>query len=139
MTPIAFTLHIVPPKTTAQQKRAVVLPGRGVRFFKRKEQVQAEQTLAALMIAYAPAKPLEGPIKVTIHLSWPYRKAEPKKNRTRAIYHDRRPDLDNLVKGYIDTMTRVGFWTDDGQIAVLTVGKWWSAAGRMEFVIQPLR
>jgi len=123
---ITFTLDIIPPKTTAQQKRAVSLPGKGIRFFKTKAQEQAENSYMALVYPHRPAKPLQGPVRVYVRFSLPWRKSEPKRNRVDGWkWSDTRPDVDNMAKALLDVMGECGFWGDDSQIASLTLEKQW--------------
>lgn len=115
------------PTATAQQKGAFVGGDGRVHFFTKKAVVDAENGWADIL---RPARevfgpPLAGPVALRIDLLFPYVGATPK--RVRAIGEwtplDRRPDLDNLLKALLDTMTRLAFWLDDGQIYALEARK----------------
>lgn len=38
-------------------------------------------------------------------------------------YHTKTPDLDNMLKSFLDALTAVGFWKDDDQVAVCCMSK----------------
>lgn len=124
-----FTIKCIPPRITSQQKRAARTP-MGIRFFKSKEQATAESDLISLLRPHTPAAPLTGPLAVRIEIRWPFRKSE-RAAVVRAgldVPHTSKPDLDNAVKALLDCMTRLAFWSDDSQVAALTITKHWSAA-----------
>ncbi len=122
---IQFRLDIVPPKTTSQTKRLVMVAGKP-RFFPKREHQEAENDLLLLCRKHAPSEPLRGPLSLSVAFVWPWRSGEPLKHRKfGTIPHDRRPDLDNCVKLICDILTKLCFWTDDGQISELHVRKFW--------------
>jgi len=128
---IEFTMRIIPPKTTSQQKRAVAIFGKGgkyagIRFFKGKKVEQASNDLASLMLPYQPPAPLDGPLCLHLTFTWPWRKSESKKRMALgSLPMDTRPDVDNLAKLCMDNMVKLGFMGDDGQVAELRVRKFW--------------
>lgn len=64
--------------------------------------------------------PLDGPLQVTIKFSMPRPKTA--KNRT---WHDRRPDIDKLVRSTLDGITDAGVIADDARIAKLQATKFY--------------
>lgn len=95
--------------------------------------------LCALLMTGKPKQPFpqESPLKVEIALYFPYRKSE-KKSVVRLglpVPHKARPDVDNLAKFILDSMTRCGFWGDDGQIYDLTIRKFYSAETGIRILI----
>ncbi len=46
-------------------------------------------------------------------------------------YHQHKPDIDNLVKGFMDA-----FHTDDAHVAVIHAGKYWSETGKIVIVVE---
>lgn len=110
-------LPIIPPTATAQQKGVFVRGGRA-HFYTKAKVREAEATYATLLMAHRPETPTEGEIYLHVTFTFPYRKSEPKRVTRNGdiIPHLQRPDLDNLEKNLIDTMTRLGFWSDDSQI-----------------------
>lgn len=116
----------MPPSATAQQKGAFVRNGH-VHFFTKKRVRQQENNMVALVLSALPKgwKPLEGAVCLHVHLCYPYRKQE-RKSVIRAgkeIPHDRRPDLDNLLKNLVDSLVTAGLVQDDGQVCDLFATK----------------
>lgn len=127
---IAFHLPIVPPKATSQGagKRIVVVKGKPL-FFKNAKAQSAENDLTLLCSRHVPAKPMEGPLSLSIDFVFPWRASEPKKRIVLGrVPHTSKPDCSNLVKMIEDCLTKLGFWKDDSQVADLHVSKAWGAA-----------
>ncbi len=136
---IEFRIDCVPPTATAQQKGAFVRGGR-VRFFTKAKVRRTEIFLAQLLAPHAPAEPFDEPVAVRIDWTFPYRTSE-RKSVVKAglvVPHDRRPDLDNLGKALLDVMTALGFWTDDGRIALLATSKAWGRRPGIAVSVSPL-
>lgn len=115
------------PTATAQQKGAFVRNGR-VRFFEKKNVTAARATWWHVLEGARRqlARPLEGPVWLGAMFVWPYTSATGKRVRDsrELLPMDKRPDVDNVLKAMLDTMTTIGFWLDDGQIASLAATKW---------------
>ena len=125
MNAITFHLPIIPPTTTSQQKRLVMVSGKP-KFFHNQKHQQAEGDLLSLMSQHKPEKPFANPIRVTVKLVYPWRKSETKKRREQVeVAHTSKPDCDNIVKLINDCMTKLQFWVDDSQISTLIVIKRW--------------
>ena len=121
-------LDIVPPKSTGQA--AATILKRGDRYFVGKksnsEGKRIQDMLWALLMEHKPATPYVGPLAFTSTYVYPWRKSEPKKNRVHGFrWMDKKPDADNIPKIPQDVMTRLQYWGDDSQIAVLGVRKLW--------------
>lgn len=132
-------INCIPPKHTAQASNKILKTKDGKYFIGKKSDSKAKQTqndLISLLYPYRPQKPLEGALKLEIKWVYPFRKSEPKKNRTGELYCYTRPDVDNLCKLLFDVMTRLGFWIDDSQIADLHFVKCWSDNPRIEIFIE---
>jgi Holliday junction resolvase RusA-like endonuclease len=133
---LRFSLDIVPPKSTAQGKGVCVVGGKP-RFFTKAKQKRDIGFFTAALTPHIPPVPFEGPLQVNIEWHFPYRKSE-RKSIVKAgvpIPHDKIPDLDNLEKGFLDVMSRLNFWRDDGQIAWKQTRKLWSARPRIDVYI----
>jgi Holliday junction resolvase RusA-like endonuclease len=59
----------------------------------------------------------------------PFPKGMSKKKREAAVYHTKKPDLDNLVK-FVKDCLNGELWHDDGQVAELYAGKIYNAIPR---------
>ncbi len=119
-----FFLPGKPPKTTAQQKR-LVQTSAGPLFYKGKVQQAAEATFTALLLPHRPARPLPAPLRLEIVAIWPWRTKDSKKIRALGrIPHIVRPDLDNWVKGFVDSLAQLRFIENDAQIADLRIRKY---------------
>jgi len=90
--------------------------------------------IAAAAKQHRPPAPLTGPVYLTIL----YLLRRPKSHfhtgkhagelkPTAPDFHaGKRFDLDNLSKAVMDCFTQLGFWEDDGQVALLGVEKHWT-------------
>ena len=117
------------PKATAQQKgeciRYKIHGGRRVPYihhFKKAGVSAARQEFELKLKRYRPKQKATGPIRLTVILY--FDKKSPKK--AWGTYKITRPDCDNYAKELIDSMTAVGFWEDDAQIADLRVIKYYA-------------
>ncbi len=118
-----FFTACVPPTTTAQQKRVNHKTGH---FFKSKAGLAAVATFHEVLAPHKPEKPLTGPVSLTVEVTWPWRKSEPKRNLGRErIWKWTRPDLSNWIKQLEDELARWRFIEDDAQVAELIVRKYW--------------
>lgn len=137
MSEYRFTLSCIPPKTTAQQKRAVVLPrGKGIRFFKSSKAKGDESTIAALLLPHRPAEPYRTPVSLSIRWTWPWRASESKKRR--ALWcapMTAKPDLDNLSKAFVDQLVKLRFIEDDAGVVDLRLCKRWGDVPGIEVTI----
>lgn len=133
---LRFSLDIIPPKTTAQGKGVFVVNGKP-RFFERARNKRDTEAIIAMLAPHKPPVPFDGPLQVNVEWHFPYRKSE-RKSIVKSgvpIPNDKRPDLDNLEKAFLDAMTRLGYWHDDGQIAWKQTRKLWSARPRIDVFI----
>ena len=122
---IRFTIDCIPPKATAQQKQITMIGGKP-RMYDPRNVKQAKSDFLTLLGPYKPDRPIEGPVRLSIVWTYPWRKSEPKKNRIQGLKPcDTRPDCSNLVKAFEDCLTRLGFWNDDSQVFDLRFQKYW--------------
>lgn len=117
-----FFIKCNPPKATAQgSSRVLKNPKTGNYFIGKSKNSKAsiaKADLIALLREYAPEKPMVGAVQIGVVWVYPWRKSEPKKNRSHGFkWCDKKPDSDNLRKLLFDAMTLLGFWIDDSQIA----------------------
>ena len=71
----------------------------------------------------------EIPLSVQIYFGMPIPKSTTKKNKERMIkgcvYHQKKPDLDNLIKSVLDALNGVAY-EDDSQIVRISASKYYS-------------
>ncbi|CEG29593.1 RusA family crossover junction endodeoxyribonuclease [Bacillus sp. B-jedd] len=81
----------------------------------------------------------DGPIEVTITFHMPIPASWSKKRRAAAagIYHIKKPDADNLVKGVFDSLNGI-IWKDDNQVAKVTATKLYGKTPKIEVFIREL-
>lgn len=125
MSKISFFISCVPPKATSQQKGVMVINGTP-RYFKKKRVKEAEESMLSLLMPHRPEMALEGPLRLLVIWTYPWRKSESKKRKAAGwLPCDTRPDCSNLVKMFEDCMTRLNFFGDDSQITDLRFVKGW--------------
>jgi len=113
---MSFTMHMDPPKTTAQESRWTVRHGKPRKYMGD----DVKRAKACLMVHLAKCKPWEpfqGPVRLTV--VWMFRNEK----IDQVEYRIRRPDTDNLNKLLKDCMTECGFWKDDAQVCFETIIK----------------
>lgn len=122
MSAITFRIEANPPVGTAQQKGAAIIGGKA-RIFKKKKQIEQEQTFIQLLLPHQPKTPLLGTVRLELLVVWPWRGSD---NGTKAkaalcdTYkvrpHGSRPDFDNWCKAFVDTLVALKFIEDDAKI-----------------------
>lgn len=120
-----FIHHAIEPK---QSNSARIVTTRDGRQFVNRYQpayiTKNAEALTFLMRMFAPPKPLDGPIHLTMTFFLPWRSSERKRDLDRGVmYADTKPDLDNLCKQVLDAMEPAGFFANDSRIADLTLRK----------------
>lgn len=133
---LSFSISCIPPKATSQQKGVMVINGQP-RYFKKKHVKQAEDSMLSLLMEHRPTVALDGPLRLSIRWTYPWRKSEKKKNLALGwMPCDTRPDCSNLVKMFEDCMTRLNFFSDDSQIADLRFVKGWGDKPGIEVTVE---
>ncbi len=77
-------------------------------------------------------EPLTGPLQVSLKFFMP----KPKSFKG-SVWHHKRPDIDNLVKFYLDVANGI-LYEDDAQIAVIDAVKLYADEPRTEIVLTEL-
>lgn len=115
-----FFIKMIPPTTTAQERRVAMIKGRPI-FYDSPKIKEAKANLSEHLSPHRPDAPLEGPIALTA--IWYFPKGKTHKD---CEWRITRPDTDNLQKLLKDCMTKLGFWHDDAQVCYERVEKQWS-------------
>ena len=89
-------------------------------------------------VEFEPKQPLEGAISVSMVFSMPRPKSHYRGGRfshllkkTAPDQHISRPDIDNIIKFYLDAMTGT-FWKDDACVCTVEASKIYSNQGSVE-------
>jgi Holliday junction resolvase RusA-like endonuclease len=120
-----FFCPCIPPRATAQLKGVAVAGGRPV-FYTKKKVKRTQDLFWSLFLGHRPPCPFNGPLRVTVVITFPWNKGETKANRAKGwIPMPVKPDWDNLAKTPFDTLSKLSFWCDDGQVFDGRVIKGW--------------
>jgi Holliday junction resolvase RusA-like endonuclease len=129
-----FTLHLPPPPT--HQAALRILKTRDGRQFvgkmassKAAKWGKAATLLLKAEVARQDHKTIEGVCYVRVNFYYSHTKDSKRvadREKLQFIEKATRPDLDNLAKGVLDCMVGAGVLKDDGQIARLTLSKYYS-------------
>ena len=120
---IRFTVPLR-PKAKARPRTGKTRLGRTIVYTDSKT-AQWERAFSSIAAINAPAKPLTGALGVRLEfmLSRPGR-LNKRSSPAGPIWHEVKPDLDNLIKSALDALQMSGrFFDDDKQIAELIAGK----------------
>ena len=122
---IEFFVACVPPTANHQRKRIVRVGGFS-KLADKPELVAAKAMLDSLLQAHQPMRPVEGPVRLELEFTWPWRKSETKKRRALGrVYHTTKPDSSNAAKTLEDRLSALLFLEDDKAVADLRVRKFW--------------
>lgn len=117
-----FFLPMIPPTVTAQEHRIIGRHGQKAQIYNTPQLNDAKQKFLSYLAAFAPERPMEGPVRLVAKWCFPMRR-----DSQNGQYKATRPDTDNLQKLFKDCMTKVGFWRDDAQVASEIIEKFYSA------------
>lgn len=117
MEKLEFFMAMNPPTATEQQQHFNRKTGK---VYKSTEVKAARAKLTAHLAEHKPEQPFDGPLIVKI--MWLYYNPDKKDLEL----HTSKPDLDNIEKGLLDCMTRLGFWKDDKLICIKYSEKRWT-------------
>jgi Holliday junction resolvase RusA-like endonuclease len=121
----SFFCPCTPPKATAQQKGVMVTTGRPV-FYTKKNVQRSKDFFYWLFVNLRPPVPFNGPLRVEIILTFPWKASETKARRASGwLPMPVGPDFDNLSKTPIDVLSKLSFWCNDSQIFDGRIIKGW--------------
>ena len=136
---ISFTIPVLPVSLQNSGRKVCVMGGRAI-FYKDQKAKNWIKVVGFYANPHAPAKPIEGPIRLTLTFVMKRPVAlNAKKHSQGRIPADKRPDTDNLCKCTTDAL--LGFWVDDAQITELNASKWYASrteTPRIEVTIQSI-
>lgn len=111
----------IEPISATHQSSLRVLKTRSGRFFVGKKSTSKLNRWIAeferkVRESGTPSTPIDGPIEAFVSFRFAYNKGTPKKNRGKQIWKTTRPDLDNMEKAILDSLTRMGVIMDDKNV-----------------------
>lgn len=117
----------VAPKQSVRTRVVQMVNGKAfAQHYQTKAIKENAAILAGQIAPHRPPTPIEGPVSVWYRVVYPYRKAEPKKNRGMMdIPKDTGPDCGQLSKQLDDVLQGCGFFPNDAQIADSRTRKFW--------------
>lgn len=118
---IEFFEPMVPPTTTHNDLVPVSNARGRARIVKSAALKAAEAKWEAHLAEHAPEKPLQGAVALEMRICWPTGG-----KHVQGSWHDVKPDADNVEKTVWDVMAKLGYFEDDGRIALHTTAKLWS-------------
>ena len=114
-----------PPKATGNNTKACGIVRGHARIFDSSKSKSVKKMMYNLLLPYAPKIPLTGPLEQSLVFIFPYNKSDISSKAKRAalevngyVWHDTKPDLDNLRKILNDTLEKLGFFHNDSQIVI---------------------
>jgi Holliday junction resolvase RusA-like endonuclease len=133
---MTFEFHIPIVPLAKQGDRVRVIPGKNgkkpfaVHYIAPAVKLNAKKLRESAKKEWGPAPWTGAPLMVFYVVTYPYRVAEPKKNRGRAIPKTTKPDVDNLVKMLNDALEGV-CWDNDATIWNVSCQKVWDIDERV--------
>jgi len=115
---------IDPPPTHQAALRILKNKATGKQFIGKMSSSNASKwrvNFEAMLLKWKPKEPMGGCIRASINFAYPLLAKHKGKMMTEPKIT--RPDCDNLVKSVLDSLTNMGYITDDANVAILTVTK----------------
>lgn len=124
-TEVRFVLDVSPYAIPTFQQKKIAVIGGHPRIFKQAKVKKAEQAITMAMSPFAHlfASWGDSPRSVSIDFLYEYPTSTAKRDLIDYRYSIHKNDLDNSNKGFQDSLTEAGFWTDDSLIAELHLRK----------------
>lgn len=118
---ISFLLPGDPDTATAQQKGVRIVRGQP-QFFEKSTVARAKARLSYLLKKTRPKHPYTGAVELQVE--WRFARGS-KPKRFIGTFKKTRPDLDNMLKGFMDVMGDLGYFADDAQVCRIMLSKVW--------------
>ncbi|CAM3605392.1 RusA family crossover junction endodeoxyribonuclease [Erysipelothrix urinaevulpis] len=122
-----------PPTTTHQQKQVRVVSGKPI-FYEPDKVKAARSKLMGHLYNHVPDEPMKGPIQLVVKWIYPMTKKS-----VDGQYKTTKPDLDNVQKLLLDSMTDLKFWKDDAEVSSMLVEKFHSGIPGIYIQINELK
>ena len=99
--------------------------------------IKDEKNMASLLVKHLPPKPFDCTLRMTciFHYAW-LQKHKPNM-RIGCPLKGSNPDCENLAKGLLDTMERMGFFVNDSRVADLRIIKIFADRPGVRVILEP--
>lgn len=115
---IEFFVHMKKIPTITHQEKKINFKDK--RIYEPRELAEARALFMELLSQHRPAEPIGKGIPIHLTVYWYFPLINGKHI---GQLKTTKPDLDNHLKLLQDCMTKLGYWADDNQIALLSTGK----------------
>lgn len=128
---------IIPGKVQPKQRPRVTRNGHA---FTPKETVEYERKVKMCYLEDNKPMMFSGPVEIVVNVYLQIPKSTPKKKREQMLLGYERPiarngDVDNYLKSIADGLNGVAY-SDDCQIVMATINKWYSEEPKAEVIIR---
>lgn len=130
---LQFFLSMTPPTVTDQQHRILARLGKRPIVYDGPDLAEARAKLTANLAQHKPDAPMNGPVRLVVRWLFPICG-----DHWDGQYRTSRPDTDNLQKALKDSMTKLGFWRDDAQVASELIEKFWASQPGIYITIEEI-
>ena len=135
---IDFFEPCIPPTTTHHSKKIVNFGG-FTRLADTEKLVTAKSFWDTLFLAHRPIRPLDGPLRLYVSLTWQWNGSDNKKRRAAGwVWHDTQPDTSNMTKTIVDAAVRCGYMKNDSRIVIDTCEKRRGDRNGIQFLLEEL-
>lgn len=139
---VDFFMPCEPPTASHHHKKIIRLRTKGggefIKLGDKPELQAAKKLLETLMMRHRIARPLTGPVMLTLEFTWSWRASDSQRVRAQGrLPKHTRPDCSNLAKTTEDRLVAMGFLEDDAQVVQLIVRKWVGNTPGIKVTIAP--
>lgn len=120
------------PSGTSQQRKIAVVNGKAMSYPSKTLKETWRIYTDALRLSERPSEAFSGACRISV--SFEYGTSD--KRKINGKYKVTKPDLDNLLKPFIDSLVRFGYLSDDSIIVQVSARKSWSDKTRIFFELE---
>ena len=123
---LSFALACTPPRVTKQMRKAVPRTIHGKRivlYVDTPELKEATRQYVDLFLGFVPPEPFDGPLLLKLVWHFAHNESGFAGARSKYVWMETSPDLDNMEKLILDVMAKMGFLANDSRIALKVTGK----------------
>ena len=120
------------PSGTSQQRKLAIINGKATSYPSKTLTETRRIYASALKLAEMPLEPLGNACRISV--SFMYETKD--KRKLRGVYKSTKPDLDNLLKPFLDSLVKFNYLNDDSIIVQISANKKWSEKTMILFEIE---